>query len=178
MCLIIDANFVHRVFPSPDADGLPIQRALVSGGARLVYGGQLSREYGRMMEFRRLLVGLDRAGHARKVPDVDVDRATERLERAGGYISNDPHIIALAQVSGVRLLCSNDGNLHADFTNHAFLNTPRGQVYQTAIHAPLIRQHCAQLMPGPRREGRPSRSRPRIPRQPRIPRRRKRRGSR
>ncbi len=155
MCLIIDTNFVHRVYPTPDAHGRPIVQALVGGVARLVYGGELGREYGRMTEFRRWLVALDRAGHARKVPDAAVDLATQQLEQGGGCGSNDHHIVALAQVSGVRLLCSNDGQLHADFTNPALLNTPRGQVYQTAAHAPLITQHCAHLRPGARDPQRP-----------------------
>jgi len=157
MCLIIDANFIHRVYPLPDADGLPIERALVSHRARLVYGGELAREYGRMTDFRRRLVGLDRAGVARKIPDAAVDHLTKQLGNASAMVSDDPHIIALAQVSGARLLCSNDGDLHSDFTNHAFLNNPRGRVYQTANHAPLIKEHCAHVRPDENGDPRPRR---------------------
>src|SRR5438034_7703123 len=104
MCLIIDANYAHRVYPKPDKDGLVIQTALVDGRARLVYGGKLAEEYTMMVEFRRWLVGLSRAGRARKVSDAEVERVTTDLVRTGGYVSDDPHIIALARVSGVRLL--------------------------------------------------------------------------
>jgi len=150
MCLIIDANFVHHVHPTPDANGTPIRQALLTGRARLVYGGKLAQEYrDGSREFRRWLVRLDQAGRARKVPDVDVNDVTEELVRDGAYVSDDPHIIALARVSGVRLLCSSDGALQTDFTNHLLLS-PRGRVYQRAEHAHLIDEHCGGVAPEPR----------------------------
>ena len=45
--------------------------------------------------------------------------------------SNDQHVIALAQVSGARLLYSDDGDLHEDFKNNRLINRPRGVVYST-----------------------------------------------
>lgn len=142
MCLIIDANFVHHVHPKPDANGTPIRQALLTGRARLVYGGKLSQEYrDGSVEFRHWLVLLDQAGRARKVPDVDVNRVTEELVRDGTCVSDDPHIIALAQVSHVRLLCSSDAALHTDFTNHLLLS-PRGRVYQRVEHEHLVEEHC------------------------------------
>ncbi len=156
MCLIIDVNWVHHVHPTPNADGTPIREALLTGRARLVYGGKLSQEYrDGSRDFRRWLVRLDQAGRALKVPDADVNRATDELVRAGTLVSDDPHIIALAQVSRVRLLCSSDGALHTDFTNHVLLS-PRGSVYQRAEHAHLIDDHCGRAAGAqpPRRRGR------------------------
>ncbi len=156
MCLIIDVNWVHHVHPTPNVDGAPIREALLAGRARLVYGGKLAQEYrDGSGDFRRWLVRLDQAGRALKVPDSDVDRATEELVRGGAYVSDDPHVIALAQVSRVRLLCSSDGALHTDFTNHLLLS-PRGSVYQRAEHTHLIDEHCGRV-PGeqpPRLRGR------------------------
>ena len=57
-------------------------------------------------------------------------------------VSDDPHVIALAQESGARLLCSLDEALHTDFTNPRLINAPRGHVYQNAAHKHLIRLHC------------------------------------
>lgn len=45
--------------------------------------------------------------------------------------SDDTHIIALAQISGARLLFSNDKALHQDFKNKELINNPRGKVYST-----------------------------------------------
>lgn len=166
MCLIIDANFVHHVHPTPDANGTPIRQALLIGRARLVYGGKLSQEYrDGSVEFRRWLVRLDQAGRARKVPDADVNHVTEELVRDGTCVSDDAHIIALARVSSVRLLCSSDAALHTDFTNHSLLS-PRGSVYQRDEHVHLIDEHCGGVARDqrPRRRSRRQRRRQRRPR--------------
>jgi hypothetical protein len=142
MCLILDANCLHKVFPSTDKEFLPIKNAITAGGAKLVYGGtKLLVEYKKVATAWRMIVALDRAGRTRKVNDSEVDAIESKLKAAGQLQSDDPHVIALASVSGVRLLCSHDQDLHADFTNPNFLQ-PRGSVYQNANHKHLIRQHC------------------------------------
>ena len=67
----------------------------------------------------------------RRVEDGKVDRRTEQLIRGGACKSNDPHIIALAQVGGARLLYSNDRALHQDFDDKGLIDNPRGKIYST-----------------------------------------------
>ena len=144
MCLILDANCLHKVFPSADEDFLPVKDAITTGNAKLVYGGtKLRNEYKRVNAAWRMIVALDRAGRTRKVDDSDVDIRESVLKASGRLQSDDPHVIALALISGVRLLCSHDINLHADFTNPRLLQ-PRGSIYQNASHKNLIRQHCGR----------------------------------
>jgi hypothetical protein len=149
MCLIVDMNIAHRVLKRrDDPDFGPVSEALFvrrKNKARLVYGGRLTREYRKDLEVSRILLQLDRAGAARTVSDRVVDEEEDRLTKAGVCLSDDPHVVALAQVAGVRLLCSHDMNLHADFTNKELLDKPRGKVYQTRKHAPLIRKYCKCL---------------------------------
>ena len=45
------------------------------------------------------------------------------------YTSDDPHVLTVAQMSGTRLLYSNDGDLHQDFKNRGLVNNPRGNIY-------------------------------------------------
>ena len=54
-----------------------------------------------------------------------------RLEKKGLCISDDPHVIALARISGARLLCSNDKDLQQDFGTKNLIDRPRGKVYST-----------------------------------------------
>lgn len=49
--------------------------------------------------------------------------------------SDDPHIGALALMGDIRLLYSDDLNLHSDFKNAAFINEPRGKVFSTHRNA-------------------------------------------
>jgi hypothetical protein len=142
MCLILDANCLHKVFPDVDAEFIPIYEALMSGNAKLVLGGtKLKNEYALLSKAWRMVVALDKAGRMKKVNDSLVDTKEAELNASGLLKSDDPHVMALAMVSGVRLLCSHDQNLHTDFTNPTLLH-PRGSVYQNSSHKHLIRKHC------------------------------------
>lgn len=141
MCLIVDANVASLVFsPKPHDDFLPIWNALSNGRAVAVHGGHLTVEYKKLTKIRRLLVELGRRGALRKIEDGPVKLATADFAEKG-IRSDDPHILGLAQVTNVRLLCSHDRDLHADFTNPALLQ-PQGNVYQNSDHNPLIARHC------------------------------------
>ena len=60
-----------------------------------------------------------------------VDTRTEELREDQRLKSDDPHVIALAQVSGARLLYTNDEDLQKDFRNTNLVNNPSGKVYST-----------------------------------------------
>ena len=142
MSLIIDANVISLVLhPEPEPDYRPIWTALGNNRAFLVHGGKLSEEYAKVAKISRLLMELDRKGSARKISDKDVDGMTAQVEKEQNCISNDEHIIALARVAKVRLLCSEDKELHADFTNPDILK-PAGKVYRKKEHSHLIRKYC------------------------------------
>ncbi len=145
MCLIVDANVVHKVFPIPTDDFAPVHSAVTGGTARIVYGGKLTKEYEKLTSFRRYLLRLDQQGGARQVADAKVEAETIRIAGRGLCVSNDPHIVALASVADVRLLCSEDDALAKDFTNPKLLRDPKGNVYKRAEHARLLRKHCKNL---------------------------------
>ncbi len=154
MCLIIDANVVSEVLnPEPKEDYEPLWRALNEKQARLVYGGKLTEEYLRIRHIIGILRLLDQSGAARKVSDAKVNDLTKEVVREGLCISNDHHIIALARLAKVRLLCSKDTDLHTDFTNPRVLK-PAGSVYTRKSHQHLIRVHCGQLSCRTKRRGR------------------------
>ena len=141
MCLIVDANVASLVFSAePHDDFRPIWDALLKGRVVAVHGGHLTVEYNRLKRIRPLLIELGRRGALRKIEDGPVDLATEHFAEQG-IRSDDPHILGLALVSTVRLLCSHDQDLHADFTNPSLLQ-PQGSVYQTSDHKSLIARHC------------------------------------
>ena len=54
----------------------------------------------------------------------------EKARNPKFYQSDDPHILALAQIGGARLLYSDDQPLHGDFKNAALLDPP-GAIYST-----------------------------------------------
>ena len=135
MCAILDANSAHDVFglSGRSAAGKDFYMHLQQGRMELVVGGELLRELRRSSEeFRRWLREADRGGHHGRICNVAPEKVEARqaeLERSGNLRSDDPHVIALAQVSGARLLYTKDRRLHEDFRNGEILNDPRGMIY-------------------------------------------------
>lgn len=151
MCLIVDVNVAPNVFLTKDDLDFKYvhERVFAKTGVKvsLVYGGNLLDEYRHNAEILALLLALDRASKARKVADTDVNAECVALEKADLCQSNDHHIIALARVGNVRLLCSRDQALTNDFTCKHLLDNPRGKVYKHDTHRALLRAACKPAPP-------------------------------
>lgn len=141
MCAILDNNAVHEVFGDTRTDaGDLFRRWIEAGRERFVVGGKQRRELSKNMNFREWLEEAERSKIARIVSDPEVDALTEKLKVDKVCQSNDQHAIALAQISGARLLYSHDGKLKRDFKNRNLIADPRGKVYESTDHKHLLRQ--------------------------------------
>ncbi len=155
MCLIVDNNVRHEVFgETPTAAGSLFKNRIDNRNYQLVLGGGLLRELGEYGAFKRWFRTASRYGYVRRIDDQTVDDKTRQLLGDGECISNDHHVIALALVSGARLLFTNDHRLQTDFTNPLVVSHPkRGKVYTTVrrgkdvtdVHRKLLAQRnlCA-----------------------------------
>jgi hypothetical protein len=142
MCLIIDANLAATFFTTDDPKYKPVRDAVFSGRCCIYYGGKLKDELGEVREAARNLLALDRAGRAKALSNTAVNALETKIRDQELCESDDEHIIALAQLSGARLLCSNDRLLRRDFKNPALLNKPRGNIYSNPSHRALLKVHC------------------------------------
>jgi hypothetical protein len=139
MCVIIDADVASilcKVPPSPDLNQIIYWVECQDG--KIVYGGKLKTELYLMKDVRRRFQGWWRAGKALENNDPRMEEEERKLMESGLCSSKDHHVLALAIVTRVRLLCSHDKNLHSDFTNPAIINDPRGHVYQNHGHNHLL----------------------------------------
>ena len=153
MCSIIDANILTTEFKKPqngDLDGVTktageaFYEKVVKGKIILVAGGKLLREpkaKENSDQVHRLWRGLRDAGLLKQINDDKVNSQTQKVKKKGGYKSDDPHTIALAQVSGARLLYTNDKDLKDDFKTKSLIDNPRGQVYSTLIDKKYTKTH-------------------------------------
>ena len=130
MCAIVDANVAHEVFSSdrPEA-GVKFFNWIKTRG-RLVVSGKLLEELNQTPARRWVRQALI-AGLIRGVGESEVNVRTEELRNEGKCRSDDPHVLALAKISGARLLYSNDKDLHQDFKDKNLIDNPRGRVYST-----------------------------------------------
>ena len=132
MCAIIDNDVSHQVFgTNPTGPGLLFRDWLGrSNGGIIVAGGRLFRELIQNPNFQRFFEARQQAGRAIRIPDAVVDSEESALESVQTR-SNDRHVLALARVSGARLLFTNDNALKLDFANPDIIRGIPGQIYTT-----------------------------------------------
>lgn len=143
MCAIVDANVASEVFgenPPPAAE--EFLEWITDGRGVLVVGGRLYEELdGHSPGFRQWAGQAILARQMRVVNEDKVNARERQIHSARGHRSDDPHILALAQVSGARLLYSNDRDLQQDFANRRLINQPRGKIYSTLVNKNFARSH-------------------------------------
>lgn len=137
MLLMLDANCcaaalrMESEFPS-------FVRCLLLGKGRLSIGGtKMLEEYNRISEMSKFLIALDRAGKIERIDRSAVDKMSQDLESRKVMDSDDPHVIAVACLSGARVLCTKDRALIRDFTAGRFFQ-PRGKIYSGERNRKLL----------------------------------------
>ena len=142
MCAILDNCVVGQVFGADrPAAGKAFFRWIHEGRGRLVAGGKLLRELDKTRAFRVWRLQAVLAGRIKLLNDEVVEGRARQLEQENACRSDDEHVVAVAQISGARLLYSNDSDLQDDFGNRKLIDHPRGKVYSTDIHKDLRQEH-------------------------------------
>lgn len=134
MCVILDVNLIGRFKKDPvDEDMKPVHQWLERKNGRIVYSDteKFRREWdkGGGYALRRQLQRRDKL---KLVSDQDVQEEIKKIEYK--IKSDDPHIIALALIAGVKVLISKDNKLIADFKVHV----SQGKVYKAKSHRHLL----------------------------------------
>jgi predicted nucleic acid-binding protein len=145
MCMIVDANVAADLCrPQLTPDAKAVVDWLETRGGQIVHGGRLTNELITNARVSRWLRSLSQAGRAIQIASTTVAAEATAIQQSFNCASNDTHIIALARVSGARLLFSRDHDLHTDFTNPTLVNQPRGSVYQNVTHRHLLSNASCQ----------------------------------
>lgn len=132
MCMILDAN-MFSVFLDPDnIDMEPVRRWLGKSG-KIAYSPteKLKQELDDYPKARSLFRKYGQRGKLKTFSEEVVEKKEASLP---SLRSDDSHIIALAQVSNVKLLVSGDFALHEDFKTII-----KGRVYQNKSHQHLLK---------------------------------------
>ena len=137
--IIIDTNAILDVLSDKSKQCFNLVKDALLGGKRhslvLIKGGtRMATEYGRIAALMDLLAVLDKAGRLLIKPSREVDNLALQIARKKILKSDDEHVIALAQISGSKILISYDTSLQADF-----VNIIRGNVYKNSSHEHLLR---------------------------------------
>lgn len=155
MCIIVDNDVGQTFFSSQRGDPyFPALDWVRRRGGKLVVGGRLWIKEYHGTQRANLVQSLEQAGRAIVYPasivnaEEDAVKADCKSNKADCK-SNDAHVIALARISGARVLCTKDGDLEADFKNRALVNSPPGRIYKNPSHFRLLQhQHgCPRTPP-------------------------------
>lgn len=95
---------------------------------RICLGGKLTKELLKT-KISKLVTEWARAGFIDRVPDELVNSKADIL--SGSIESDDEHVVALAFISGCRLVYTNDEALIRDLKNSALLS-PKGKVVKAS----------------------------------------------
>lgn len=142
MCAIVDANAAHQVFGEnrPSA-GIEFFNWISYGTGSLAIGGKLREELDKISSFGDWLNEAIQSGRIILVEDNKVTAEAKDLSKNDLCQSDDEHVIALARLSGARLLFSNDSKLQKDFKDNKLIDQPRGSVYSTLKNRDVTSTH-------------------------------------
>lgn len=136
MCLILDANRFSDFLNPDDQDMEPVRRWIKKMNGKFAFAPteKLDRE---LKAHRKMYNRFQEERENGRVKLVDAQEVEEKIADLPELKSDDPDIVALALVSGVKLLVTGEqkGNLHKDFKKIA-----RGKVYRRKEHHRLLRK--------------------------------------
>ena len=133
MCLILDANRFSQFLDPGNRDMKPVRDWIRKQNGKLVYAP--TKKIQEELEWHKPMK--KRFGEYRKAGRIkifDKEKVQEEEKKLTSLSCNDPHIIALAMVSGVKLLVSGDKKLQEDFKNKV-----GGKIYKNRTHKHLLR---------------------------------------
>lgn len=136
MCLIVDACVSHEVFGqrSPRTD--KIWEWLQKDG-RLACGGRLLTELQHSRNGLRLLAELRRQSKLQTARQDQVDAEETLIRALPALRSNDPHVLAVARLTGARTLFTSDGQLMDDFRDRDLVSPP-GRIFSKHTQTSLL----------------------------------------
>ena len=141
-CLIVDTNNLRWFTDTSEEISQIVIGLLKKQRGKMYIGGDLTREY--PPSLRPWLAEGIRAGWIVNVPDGEVDQEIAFLLDHHVLKSNDSHVVALARVSGARVLVSCDGDLRDDFRDHSLISQPPGKLLPFKADKRRVRKFLQQ----------------------------------
>lgn len=143
MCIILDTNIHNKIVnKSGEAD------RLVRNWIENQHGSVVFSEFEKIsVEMKSLLDNYSAAGKAHKTPVSAVLQEATKLKKQCELLSDDENTLALARITGARLLYTEDTDLQEDFTNPKIIGKGkrRGKVFSLGAKKLLRRKDlCAR----------------------------------
>jgi predicted nucleic acid-binding protein len=117
MCVIVDPPLFIAIFKATDirhSEVAPILQWVLKGGGKFVIGGTMyRRELDAVSSVLRTLAELEKLRKVVRKDNALVDLEVARVKAIEPSVDfDDPHLVALASVSGCRVVCILDNRAH------------------------------------------------------------------
>ena len=144
MCILIDTNCLSCVFEKRNSDHAnfgPVFNWIFYGKGKIVYGGTTYKQ--ELEAANRLLKILMEFHKVNKVVVIDKAAVDKKENEIKAMVSHrnfdDPHIVAIIAVSGVKLVCTNEKRSIPFLTKTLFYTRgKKPKVYSSKSNADLL----------------------------------------
>ena len=141
MCLIIDANRGGDFANLQDPYLSPLLSWVRKGG-KIVSGGKLELELSKIGIMREMMLEWSRRGNLVRISSASIQNEINAL---CPIKSDDPHVVALARLSGARLIVTEDKKLISDLKDCTVVGFRRKIYKKDASRPANIRNHRRML---------------------------------
>lgn len=147
MCAIIDASGANDVFGKDRPEiGVAFFNWIEEQGY-IVTGGKLTMEIGSLCQnFLDWAREAERVSKLIIINNSKIHAEIAEVVKIRGLRSNDAHVLAIARISGARLLYANDGPLLEDFINSRVITRPAGDTMTSSTGDALTNEDRETLV--------------------------------
>lgn len=141
MCIIIDACVLPLVFKNEDPNFIPVYNWIFKGKGKMVFGGsKYSEELDRLSRYLNIIQELSRINKVVVVDKEAIDLCVKRLKKIEPKPDfDDPHIVAIVEESGCRVVCTTDGRSDKYLKDKRFYKkSKKPSIYRTKYHSNLL----------------------------------------
>lgn len=130
MCIIADPPILVPMFKEDDPEHhkfLPVKTWVLEGPGKFVMGGtQYKTELMKVSKILVFIKELEKRGKIVRKKDEDVDKDVKILKiKEPSKNFDDPHLVALARLSGCKLICLRDPRAHRYLRKPHFYNAAK-----------------------------------------------------
>lgn len=142
MCVVVDTCVIARFFTQGDRDYEPVRHWVLTGRGKMVMGGTTYRnELTKMRRYLGIVTELARQGRVVALDETEVDEIERWVrDRKPDPDFDDPHIIAIVDLSGCRIVCTADSRSDRFIRDSGlYQRSRRPSIYRSRSHAHMVR---------------------------------------
>ncbi len=141
MCIVIDLCALPLVFKKQSSEFIPVYNWIFQGNGKMVFGGsRYAKELSKLAKYLDLIKELKRINKVVVVDKSIVDSCEKKMKEIEPKNDfDDPHIVAIVEASGCRVVCTTDERSDKYLKDKRFYEkSKKPSIYRTKKHVHLL----------------------------------------